>query len=668
MRWLLPRTLAAKIVLHSVGIAAALALSLTLIGYRKSVQGLGERSAKVLESEATLNASLVDTWARDRLAGLRALANLRPVRRLLETAAAPVEVDLDAADTAMGDAIALAPEIQSVALIDPTGRVVRSTDPAEESQHFERRAYFREALAGRPFISGITASLVPTEPVVFFSVPALGSNGTVIGVARIQVSLAPVRSFVAAARDRGGSGANGLLLDESGLVMANTIDPGWQQRPIAALSAAGERALLDDKRWGTAPAPLPLQNQELAAARGITVATAVRFSLGGAEQLGAAEPLATARWLYVASLPRVEVERTATDLLRNDILAALVGLLAAIGLSLLFARQLVASVMRLTAVSALIVSEGDLTQKLESTSDDEVGQLTRSFARMVEALREALTALKASAKELEEAGNDLHTTMDQQSQLIGQQAAALQETQVTAQEIKQTSKLAAEKAQAVLQVAERAEEVGRAGETAVERSLGGISEIGRRALEVGDQIERLSESARQIGGITLTVKDLADQSNMLALNAAIEAVRSGEHGKSFAVVAREIRSLADQSIKATGQVGEILSQLQQSIRAAVSISHQSNEGMEAGLVQVRASGTNLREIVGITRENVAAARQIAAAVSQQNLGIGHIFTAVTDQLRMMETVRGGLETTHRASDQLRAVAERLAGTLSRYRL
>ena len=187
-------------------------------------------------------------------------------------------------------------------------------------------------------------------------------------------------------------------------------------------------------------------------------------------------------------------------------------------------------------------------------------------------------------------------------------------------------------------------------------------------MEVGDQIQRLSESAREIGGITLTVKDLADQSNMLALNAAIEAVRSGEHGKSFAVVAREIRSLADQSIQATTRVGEILSALTRSIGAAVTSTNLSNKGMEAGLADVRSSGDNLRELSGMTRQSAASVRQIAAAVSQQHAGIGQILTAVTAQLEGMDRVRAGLSLTRDASEELQRVARGLAGTLARYRL
>ena len=667
MGGLLRRSLAARIGLLSVGVAAALSLSVTVIGYRKAVEGLRARSEMALGAEALLTGSLVDDWARDRLQGLRALAGLRPVRRLLETAVAPSADDLLAADGAMADATTFAPEIESIALLDPQGRVVRSTDASEDNTLLGSRADFRAALAGRPFASGVGLSELTGEPVVVFSAPALGSNGTVIGVVRARTALGPVRGFVDAARDRAGPGAQGILIDEAGLVMSTTVKEGAPLQPLGPLSPEEQRALVQEKRWRGAPPP-SLGLGELSALRTATKAATVRFRLGQAEQLGVALPLHGARWTYFASLPAAEVERTARDLLRNAVLATTVGLLLAALLSALVAQRVVGSIRRLTEVSARVVSEGDLTQTLESTSQDEVGQLTRSFARMVEALREALSALKISAGSLSHASGNLHTSMEAQAEFIARQAAALQETQVTAQEIKQTSTLAAERAQAVLLIAERAESIGRSGETAVERSIGSLAGIGRHAVEVGDQIQRLSESTRQIGGITLTVKDLADQSNMLALNAAIEAVRSGEHGKSFAVVAREIRSLADQSIQATTQVGAILSELTRSISATVTITHQSSKGMEAGLAEVKASGDNLRELSGITRESTASVRQIAAAVSQQHAGIGQIFSAVTHQLEMMEQVRDGLARTREASNELQKVAQTVAGTLARYRL
>ncbi|HEU5217452.1 MAG TPA: methyl-accepting chemotaxis protein, partial [Gemmatimonadales bacterium] len=198
--------------------------------------------------------------------------------------------------------------------------------------------------------------------------------------------------------------------------------------------------------------------------------------------------------------------------------------------------------------------------------------------------------------------------------------------------------------------------------------LTGMSDLRQRVEEISQKIVQLNERTLQIGGITQTVKDLADQSNMLALNAAIEAVRSGEHGKGFAVVAREIRSLADQSIKATDRVREILEDISTAIRSAVQSTEKGAVRMEAGLVQVRTSGENLRELSNIVKDNSAAVRQIAAAVNQQNAGITQIFTAVTDLSRMMEESIARLGSTTDAAVTLREVANRVQQMVKSYRV
>jgi methyl-accepting chemotaxis protein len=186
--------------------------------------------------------------------------------------------------------------------------------------------------------------------------------------------------------------------------------------------------------------------------------------------------------------------------------------------------------------------------------------------------------------------------------------------------------------------------------------------------EIARRIGQLVERTEQIGGITQTVKDLADQSNMLALNAAIEAVRSGEHGKGFAVVAREIRSLADQSIEATSRVREILEDIGSATRAAVAITEHGSQKIDGGLGQVRATGENLRALSNIVKENSAAVRQIAAAVSQQNAGITQIFGAVTDQTRMMDETMRRLETTTKAAAVLKGLSQRVADVVSRFKV
>ena len=368
-------------------------------------------------------------------------------------------------------------------------------------------------------------------------------------------------------------------------------------------------------------------------------------------------------------MDRDEIDAKVASLRRTMIAwAAVIGLLGlALGYGLVM-LAVVRPIRELTRVTSQIVDEGDLTQTINVRSGDEIGQLAGTFARMVEKLREIPIALRASTERLDSSVASLSMAAVEQTASITRQASAVQETQVTAQEIKQTSMLAAQKAEAVLKLADRAEGLGKSGEAAIEQTLTGLTDIRAQTGEIAQRIAALGERTRQIGSITETVKDLADQSNMLALNAAIEAVRSGEHGKGFSIVAREIRSLADQSIQATARVREILEDIAAAVQGVVSISDKGTQRIEAGLVQVKTSGESLRELSSIVRENSAAARQIAAAVSQQNAGISQVFTAVSEISKSMDEAVKRIESTQAATESLKTVTKQVSAVVQSFRV
>jgi methyl-accepting chemotaxis protein len=331
-------------------------------------------------------------------------------------------------------------------------------------------------------------------------------------------------------------------------------------------------------------------------------------------------------------------------------------------------RTITRPLAELTRATAEIVRSGDLTQKIDAHSQDEIGELSRTFNEMVEKLRDMATSLRQTLTRLREAVGDLDTANSQQRETITRQAAALQETQVTAQEIKQTSNMAAQKAEAVLKVTSEADEIGRSGEASIEQSLTWLTGIRSEAEEISTKIGELGTRARQIGNITQSVRDLADQSNMLALNAAIEAVRSGEHGKGFGVVAREIRNLADQSIQATHRVSDVLDGTTNAISAAIAISEKGSQKIDNGLTQMRSSGENLRRLSSIVRENSAAVRQIAAAVSQQDAGIAQIFGAVTELSKIVDDTIKRLESTDQAAEVVKSVTDQVSEIIKTYRV
>ncbi|WP_224361476.1 methyl-accepting chemotaxis protein [Hyalangium versicolor] len=347
------------------------------------------------------------------------------------------------------------------------------------------------------------------------------------------------------------------------------------------------------------------------------------------------------------------------------------GVLGCITVALLLAfglrRSLVHPLRGLTRAAHEISQNGDLTLTVPVRSGDEVGQLADAFREMVERLRTIHHELRASGGTLANSSAKMRRSAEQQQETVSSQAAALHQTRLTVEQLRETSSIAAQTAGSVLEVAERADTLGRAGEASIALGVSGLADMGTQVREIAQRIRDLGASTQQIGAITKTVKELADRSNMLALNAAIEAVRSGEHGKGFGVVAREIRSLADQSIEATLRVREILDAVARAVTETVSITQRNAERMQSGLEQVQTTGEHLRELSTLIRDNTTAVRQIVAAVSQQDLGITQILLAVTELATMMQDTEKELDTTKNSAVMLDEVSRKLTEVVTRYR-
>lgn len=427
-----------------------------------------------------------------------------------------------------------------------------------------------------------------------------------------------------------------------------------KNKPISTLTDADAGAIVDAAQ-GCSPSRM---------------GTIEELEIGGAPNLVALQPLTDMSGTRLGCIaltrslaePYGELRRMERWLFGLGLLITIVGMLVARVIS----AHVVDPIGKLT-VAARIVKDGDFTQKIEVGSRDEIGDLAQVFAELVDRLREIPESLRESVELLSASVENLSMSAVEQSTMIASQAAALHEMQATVNEIKQTSRTAADKAAGVVRVAQRAEELDRVGGAAIESTLKGLADVHGEVGSIAEQIGQLAERARQIGNITETVKDLADQSNMLALNAAIEAVRSGEHGKGFTVVAREIRSLADQSIQATNHARSILGEVGNAIRLTVTRTDTGMQKMEAGLVQARASGESLRELSEIVRDNFAAVRQIGAVVSQQNAGVAQMSGAVGDLSKMMDGIVERIDATNRAVADLRVATRKVTELVQRFR-
>ncbi|WIG94918.1 methyl-accepting chemotaxis protein [Myxococcus sp. SDU36] len=623
------QSLRGRLTLYATLLSVIPLLTLTWLQARSARQVMEEQIRASLLSEAEGVKDLLEATLAEREASARGWSEDAAVRAALRGDVAP-------SDAMLGVLQSRYLTLNGIVVFDDTGRAISANTPALRDEYLSRRdevrrsPWFTEAQQGRTSSEGITE-----EHPIF--------TGHVLSLAF------PVLDPVSKHR--------------MGVLLAAFDWTHVDQLVQPALARAHQRALKSFALTLQRPDGTVLYDSRGANVQGHDRLLAVT-AVNGTDVRDVADG-----WHFVARVDPAEAYAPVERVSRVALLMAVGFIVLAVVGAWLLSRSISGPVLALRAAVTRLVSEGDLTQTLDvKAGNDEVGELAGAFGLLVFQLRETAQSLHTGTRVLSETVAELQTASTQQERNVARQAAALQQTQVTAQEIKQTSVLASEKAEDVLKRASMAEEVGRAGEGAIRDSLGGFSEILSQAEQMTERIAQLNERTQQIGGITQTVKDLADQSNMLALNAAIEAVRSGEHGKGFNVVAREIRSLADQSIQATDRVREILGDLSSAILSTAKMTELGHTNMEAGLEQVRGTGERLKELAAIIQDNATAVRQIAGAVSQQNAGIAQIFSAVTDLSSMMNDTQESLAATTRAAKLLQDVSEQMQDVARAYRI
>jgi methyl-accepting chemotaxis protein len=247
----------------------------------------------------------------------------------------------------------------------------------------------------------------------------------------------------------------------------------------------------------------------------------------------------------------------------------------------------------------------------------------------------------------------------QQASGAAETSAAVAQTVTTVDEVAQTAEQAAERARSVAESAQRASDIGKAGREAVEASTVSMAAVKDQVESIAESIVALAEQAQAIGEIIATVNDIAEQTNLLALNAAVEAARAGEHGRGFAVVASEVKSLSEQSKKATIQVRQILGEIQRATSAAVLTTEQGTKQVTATSKQVVEAGETIRSLAAAIAQASQASAQIVASAGQQSAGMGQIRQAMLNIRQATQQNLASTSQAERAAQDLNALGAKL---------
>lgn len=263
------------------------------------------------------------------------------------------------------------------------------------------------------------------------------------------------------------------------------------------------------------------------------------------------------------------------------------------------------------------VTDGDLTQRLTVEQDDTVGVLMHQINDMIADLESIIREVHSTSDELSEAAQVVASSAEQMSKGAQEQAEQTSSVAASVEEMSSTVATTSQHAHDSNEMVRNASALGSEGEQVFRETAEGMGRIARHVNDSAEQVTELGESSQEIGEIIEVISDIADQTNLLALNAAIEAARAGEQGRGFAVVADEVRQLAERTTEATTRVAEMITRIQENTDKVVGSMERSKDEVEDGLTLIDEASDALNEIVSSIESMEDRIDQIARASEQQ---------------------------------------------------
>ncbi|OAN18698.1 chemotaxis protein [Photobacterium jeanii] len=457
------------------------------------------------------------------------------------------------------------------------------------------RSWFKEALSSQKVVTSEPyKGTNNNQTMLTFSAPVI-QNGQVIGVLGADVALSALQNTITSYDV--GTNSNAMLLTNEGRILAYTNT----QLVLQSL---------------TKLAPELTINQIHSAMNEHSIQI---YEDRGQEKLIYFGEIDNSNWIFAVQMDRATEEASHNQLLKNLILASVLGTIIAVVATSLIINFLFKDLVKIAgALEDIASGEGDLTQRLEPHSNDEIGQLALNFNRfvgnmhqMVMRLREVSDSLNIQANTTAEQAEERSNRIQHQQDEINMVATAINEMAAATQEIAGNADNTAQTSAETVSAADH-------GAQQVTQSQHSISSLAGEVETATGVIGELNTHAQSINTILSTIQGIAEQTNLLALNAAIEAARAGEQGRGFAVVADEVRVLSQRTHASTQEIQQMIETLQQTTGRAVGIMENSRHLAETSVDDANAASASLAQINNAVTNISDMATQIASAAEEQS--------------------------------------------------
>ncbi|UTV29942.1 HAMP domain-containing methyl-accepting chemotaxis protein [Photobacterium atrarenae] len=344
---------------------------------------------------------------------------------------------------------------------------------------------------------------------------------------------------------------------------------------------------------------------------------------------------------------------------------------AAVAAGVLAAYLLTVSITRpikQAVEAAKQLASGDLTLHIPKTGQDETGRLLVSIQHTSDQLRSMITTISGASTELASAAEELAVTTEQASRGIVEQERETELVATAMNEMAATVHDVADNAAKAADAANKADTQADAGSQVVSETIASINLLSERVSDSSEKLHEVEQEVLNIGRILDVIREIAEQTNLLALNAAIEAARAGEQGRGFAVVADEVRVLAQRTQGSTEEIQTLIEQLQSGMQDAVAVMHQGKEQAGRSVAQAGDTGAALQAITQAVTQISDMNMQIASAAEQQSSVAESIIENVVNVKRIAEENAVAAGQSKNASSEIAQLSEQLKALVARFRV
>ncbi|HEX2966773.1 MAG TPA: methyl-accepting chemotaxis protein [Syntrophorhabdaceae bacterium] len=314
------------------------------------------------------------------------------------------------------------------------------------------------------------------------------------------------------------------------------------------------------------------------------------------------------------------------------------------------------------------LARGDLTGSVDIDSSDEIGEMVRDVNVLTETLHETIKQISTSSSDVSSAAAMLDSATEQMATGVEEAAMQVNSVATASEEMSKTTSEIAQNCVVAAKNSQDASDSANAGETIISETIDVMNRINGNVKESAQIIRELGQRSDQIGEVVGLINDVADQTNLLALNAAIEAARAGEHGRGFAVVADEVRKLAERTTQATQEIRQTIQSMQTETKKAVVSMEEGVKDVGQGAIEAQKSGDALKSILDQITKVTAEINQIAVASEEETATTNEIASSIQQISQVMQETARRIQQNAEASAKLASLSKDMDGIVGRFKL